>query len=134
MFRRRPEGSGLGGGGKRSISGTTPSFYDARGGYQKGLSKGLLEPTYKEHLLGRASGDPGFQYSQSGDRCRESDHRWESGPGIPGQVCLRDNVLSMMVRIASLRRFKDDMKDCSQGLECGIWIENYSDVKLGECH
>jgi translation initiation factor IF-2 len=45
---------------------------------------------------------------------------------------LRDNVVVYDGRIASLRRFKDDMKDCSQGLECGIWIENYNDVKLGD--
>jgi translation initiation factor IF-2 len=35
-------------------------------------------------------------------------------------------------RIVSLRRFKDDMKDCSQGLECGIGIENFNDIKLGD--
>jgi translation initiation factor IF-2 len=35
-------------------------------------------------------------------------------------------------RIVSLRRFKDDMKDCNQGLECGIGIENFNDIKLGD--
>jgi len=34
--------------------------------------------------------------------------------------------------IASLKRFKDDMKECTQGLECGIWIENFNDVKPGD--
>jgi len=45
---------------------------------------------------------------------------------------LRDNVIIYDGRIGSLRRFKDDMKDCSQGLECGIGIENFNDVKLGD--
>jgi translation initiation factor IF-2 len=45
---------------------------------------------------------------------------------------LRDNVVIYDSRIASLRRFKDDMKECTQGLECGIWIENFNDVKLGD--
>ncbi len=35
-------------------------------------------------------------------------------------------------RISSLKRFKEDMKDCSQGLECGIGIENFNDIKLGD--
>jgi translation initiation factor IF-2 len=45
---------------------------------------------------------------------------------------LRDNVVVYDGRIASLRRFKDDVKDCTEGLECGIVIENYNDVKLGD--
>jgi translation initiation factor IF-2 len=45
---------------------------------------------------------------------------------------LRDNVIIYNGRIASLRRFKDDMKDCGEGLECGIGIENFNDVKLGD--
>jgi translation initiation factor IF-2 len=45
---------------------------------------------------------------------------------------LRDNVIVHDGRIVSLRRFKDDMKDCNQGLECGIGIENYNDIKLGD--
>jgi len=45
---------------------------------------------------------------------------------------LRDNVVIHDGKIASLRRFKDEMKDCSQGLECGIGIENFNDVKPGD--
>jgi translation initiation factor IF-2 len=45
---------------------------------------------------------------------------------------LRDNVVIYDGRISSLRRFKDDMKDCGQGLECGIKIENFNDVKMGD--
>jgi translation initiation factor IF-2 len=45
---------------------------------------------------------------------------------------LRDNVVVYDGRISSLKRFKDDMRDCSQGLECGIGIENFNDIKLGD--
>ena len=45
---------------------------------------------------------------------------------------LRDNVIVYDGRIGSLRRFKDDMKDCNQGLECGIGIENFNDLKMGD--
>jgi len=44
---------------------------------------------------------------------------------------LRDNVVIYDGRISSLKRFKDDVKDCSNGLECGIKIENFNDIKLG---
>ena len=45
---------------------------------------------------------------------------------------LRDNVVVYDGRISSLKRFKDDTKDCGQGLECGIGIENFNDIKLGD--
>ena len=45
---------------------------------------------------------------------------------------LRDNVVVYDGRITSLRRFKDDVKDCAEGLECGIAIENFNDVKQGD--
>jgi translation initiation factor IF-2 len=45
---------------------------------------------------------------------------------------LRDNVVIYDGRISSLKRFKEDTKDCVQGLECGIKIENFNDVKLGD--
>jgi translation initiation factor IF-2 len=35
-------------------------------------------------------------------------------------------------KISSLRRFKDDMKEVQTGFECGIGIENYNDIKLGD--
>ena len=45
---------------------------------------------------------------------------------------LRDNVVIYNGRIISLKRFKDDAKDCGEGLECGIGIENFNDIKLGD--
>jgi translation initiation factor IF-2 len=45
---------------------------------------------------------------------------------------LRDNIIIYDGRISSLKRFKDDMKECTEGHECGIWMENYNDVKPGD--
>ena len=45
---------------------------------------------------------------------------------------LRDNVVVHDGRIASLRRFKEDVKEVLAGYECGIRMENYNDVKMGD--
>jgi translation initiation factor IF-2 len=45
---------------------------------------------------------------------------------------LRDNVVVFEGRIASLRRFKDDVSEVKSGLECGIGLQNYNDVKVGD--
>jgi translation initiation factor IF-2 len=45
---------------------------------------------------------------------------------------VRDGVVSYDGKIASLRRYKDDAKEVQTGYECGIGIENYNDVKIGD--
>jgi len=45
---------------------------------------------------------------------------------------LRDNVVVYTGKIGSLRRFKDDVSEVKLGMECGISLENYSDVKQGD--
>jgi translation initiation factor IF-2 len=45
---------------------------------------------------------------------------------------LRDNVVVHTGKIASLRRFKDDVSDVKSGMECGITLENFPDVKQGD--
>jgi translation initiation factor IF-2 len=45
---------------------------------------------------------------------------------------LRDGVIVYDGKIASLRRFKDDAKEVLQGFECGIGIEKYNDIKVGD--
>jgi translation initiation factor IF-2 len=105
-------------------------IYDAVEDVKKAL-EGLLEPTYKEHLLGRAQVIQVFNIRKVGIIAGSLIIDGKVVRGSRARL-LRDNVVVYDGRIASLRRFKDDMKDCSQGLECGIWIENYSDVKLGD--
>jgi translation initiation factor IF-2 len=45
---------------------------------------------------------------------------------------LRDNVVIFEGKIASLRRFKDDVSEVKSGFECGIGLQNYNDVKVGD--
>ena len=105
-------------------------IYDAIDDVRKAL-EGLLEPTYKEHLLGRAQVIQVFNIRKVGTVAGSLILDGKVVRGSHARI-LRDNVVIYDSRIASLRRFKDDMKECAQGLECGIWIENFNDVKLGD--
>jgi translation initiation factor IF-2 len=105
-------------------------IYDAIDDIKKAL-EGLLEPTYKEHILGRAEVIAVFNIHKVGQVV--------GGIVLDGKVVrgsharlLRDNVVIYDGRISSLKRFKEDTKDCVQGLECGIKIENFNDIKLGD--
>jgi len=105
-------------------------IYDAINDIRKAL-EGLLEPTYKEHLLGRAQVIQVFNIRKVGTIAGSLITDGKVVRGSHARL-LRDNVVVYDGRITSLRRFKDDMKDCAQGLECGIAVENFNDVKLGD--
>jgi translation initiation factor IF-2 len=105
-------------------------IYDAINDVKKAL-EGLLEPTYREHFLGRAQVIQVFSVRKVG---MIAGSLVTDGKVVRGSHArlLRDNVIIHDGKIVSLRRFKDDMKDCSEGFECGIGIENFNDVKLGD--
>jgi translation initiation factor IF-2 len=105
-------------------------IYDAISDIKKAL-EGLLAPTYKEHLLGRAEVIQPFNIHKVG---MVAGSLVVDGKVVNGSHVrlLRDNTVIYDGRISSLKRFKDDMKDCSQGLECGIGIENFNDIKPGD--
>ncbi len=105
-------------------------IYDAITDIKNAL-EGLLEPTYKEHILGRAQVIQVFTIRKVGTVAGSLVTDGKVVRGSHARL-LRDNVVVHDGRIVSLRRFKDDMKDCSQGLECGIGIENFNDIKLGD--
>jgi translation initiation factor IF-2 len=105
-------------------------IYDATSDIRKAL-EGLLEPTYKEHLLGRAQVLQMFNVRKVGMIAGSVILDGKVVRGSHARL-LRDNVVIYDGRIASLKRFKDEMKDCGQGQECGIWIENFNDVKPGD--
>jgi len=105
-------------------------IYDAITDIKNAL-EGLLEPTYKEHLLGRAQVIQVFNIRKVGTVAGSLVIDGKVVRGSHARL-LRDSVVVYDGRISSLRRFKDDMKDCNQGLECGIGIENFNDIKLGD--
>ncbi|MDT8334671.1 MAG: translation initiation factor IF-2, partial [Desulfurivibrionaceae bacterium] len=92
---------------------------------------GLLEPTYEEESFGAAEVRDTFSHPKAGTiaGCYVTDGHIDR----KAQVRLvRDGVVIYTGRIASLRRFKDDVKDVKSGFECGISLENFNDIKVGD--
>jgi len=90
--------------------------------------KGLLAPKFKEVLLGHAQvrqtirvpnvGTIAGSYVQDGRITRNSQIR-----------IVRDGIVIFEDKIASLRRFKDDVREVAQGYECGVGLERFNDIK-----
>ena len=90
--------------------------------------KGLLEPEYKENLLGHAEVRNVFKITGSGTiaGCYVTDGKMQRNASVR---LLRDNVVIFEGKLSSLRRFKDDAREVAAGYECGIGLENYNDIK-----
>jgi translation initiation factor IF-2 len=93
--------------------------------------EGLLEPTLKEVARGRAEVRDTFRVPRFG--VVAGCYVTEGSIGRNSQVrLLRDNRVIYEGKIGSLRRFKDDVSEVKQGFECGIGLERYQDVKVGD--
>ncbi|MEW5764930.1 MAG: translation initiation factor IF-2 [Acidobacteriota bacterium] len=92
---------------------------------------GMLKPIEQEVILGHAEVKEIFKVSKVGTiaGCIVSDGRI---PRTAQIRVLRDNVVVHTGRIGSLKRFKDDASEVKEGLECGIGLENFNDVKPGD--
>ncbi|NLW59642.1 MAG: translation initiation factor IF-2 [Firmicutes bacterium] len=105
-------------------------IYDIVDDVKKAM-EGLLEPEYREIVLGRAEVRATFKvpkvgtvagcYVTDGKITRNSEAR-----------VLRDNVVIFEGRINSLKRFKDDVREVASGFECGIGLERFNDIKEGD--
>ncbi len=97
----------------------------------KGAMTGLLEPVYKEKTLGRAEVRQTFHIAKvgtvAGCYVLEGVIKRNSQARL-----LRDNVVVYTGKIESLRRFKDDVKEVQAGYECGIGLEKFNDIKVGD--
>ncbi len=93
--------------------------------------KGMLAPKFKENLLGHAEvrqtihvpnvGTIAGCYIQDGKITRQSQIR-----------VLRDSVVIFEDKISSLKRFKDDVREVNSGYECGVGLEKFNDIKVGD--
>ena len=93
--------------------------------------KGMLAPQFRENLLGHAEvrqtihvpnvGTIAGSYVQDGKITRNSMIR-----------VLRDGIVIFEDKISSLKRFKDDVKEVAQGYECGVGLERFNDIKVGD--
>jgi translation initiation factor IF-2 len=95
--------------------------------------EGLLEPTFKEVRIGTANVREVFRVPKVGSiaGCMVTDGRITRAGEAQARL-LRDNVVVFEGKISSLRRFKDDVSEVKSGLECGIGLQNYNDVKVGD--
>jgi translation initiation factor IF-2 len=92
---------------------------------------GLLAPVFKEVYKGKAEVRETFRISKVGAvaGCVVQDGAITRDSAVR---LLRDNVVVYTGKIGSLRRFKDDVGEVKSGMECGITLENYADLKQGD--
>ncbi|HMF01119.1 MAG TPA: translation initiation factor IF-2 [Terriglobia bacterium] len=97
----------------------------------KRAMQGVLEPVIKETYLGTADVRNTFRIPRVGviAGCYITDGKVTRNAEIR---LLRDNVVIFEGKIASLKRFKEDASEVTRGYECGIGIQNFNDVKIGD--
>ena len=105
-------------------------IYDAVADIRDAM-EGLLAPTLREKYLGRAEVRDTFVVSKVGTiaGCYVVDGKIVRGASVR---LVRDNVVVWEGRMSSLKRFKDDVREVANNYECGIGLENYNDVKIGD--
>jgi translation initiation factor IF-2 len=93
--------------------------------------EGMLEPTYREQTLGRVEIRQTFNIQGVGTvaGCYVTEGKIQRGSLIR---LLRDQVVVHEGKLASLKRFKDDVREVAAGYECGLSIEGYQDIKQGD--
>jgi len=97
----------------------------------RGALEGLLAPTLRERGLGRAEVRQTFSISGLGTvaGCSVVEGKLTRGARVR---LVRDNVVVYTGAFSSLKRFKDDVREVATGYECGLALENYQDVKVGD--
>jgi len=97
----------------------------------KSAMTGLMASRFEEHVMGSAEVREVFQIPKVGAiaGCYVTDGKIERGRSLR---LIRDGVVVYEGKNSSLRRFKDDVKEVQSGYECGIGIENFNDIKMGD--
>ncbi len=93
--------------------------------------KGMLAPKFREAIIGHAEVRETYKVSKVGTvtGCYVQDGKIQRGCQVR---VLRDNVVVHEGELASLRRFKDDVKEVASGYECGMQVEKFNDIKVGD--
>ena len=93
--------------------------------------KGMLAPQFKEVIIGHAEVRETYKVSKVGTvcGCYCTDGKIQRGCQVR---VLRDNIVIHEGELASLRRFKDDVKEVASGYECGMQVEKFNDIKVGD--
>lgn len=106
-------------------------IYEAIEDVKKAL-EGMLEPTLKEKIIGRAEVRQLFPVSRLGTIAGSYVIDGYISRASDGIRLLRDNVVIYEGKINTLKRFHDDVREVQTGYECGILLENYNDIKVGD--
>ena len=105
-------------------------IYDCIGEIESAM-KGMLAPQYREVIIGHAEVRETYKVSKVGTvcGCYVQDGKIQRGSKVR---VLRDNVVIHEGDLASLRRFKDDVREIASGYECGMQVERFNDIKIGD--
>ncbi len=105
-------------------------IYDAINDLEAAI-KGMLEPKYREVVIGKAEVRALFKVSAIGTiaGCYVLEGKIQRNSGIR---VVRDGIVVFEGKLESLKRFKDDAREVTQGYECGISIESFNDIKEGD--
>ncbi len=97
----------------------------------KAAMSGMLQPEFKQEIIGLAEVRDVFRHPKFGAiaGCMVTEGIVKRNNPIR---VLRDNVVIFEGELESLRRFKDDVSEVRNGMECGIGVKNYNDVKVGD--
>jgi translation initiation factor IF-2 len=106
-------------------------IYNAIEDVRKAL-EGLLEPTLKEKILGRAEVRQTYPISRIGTVAGCYVLEGTISRASEGMRVIRDSIVIYDGKIGSLKRFKEDTRDVQAGYECGIMVENFNDIKVGD--
>ncbi len=98
----------------------------------KAAMEGLLEPTFKERTLGRVEVRQLFMVSKVGMIAGSYVLEGMVSRNSSGARVIRDSKPIYEGKISSLKRFKEDVREVKAGFECGIGIENFNDIKVGD--
>jgi translation initiation factor IF-2 len=105
-------------------------IYEAIDDIKKSL-KGMLEPEYREQIVGNAEVRDVFRHPKFGAIAGCMVTEGYVKRNLPIRV-LRDNVVIFEGQLDSLRRFKDDVSEVKAGMECGMGVKNYNEIKVGD--
>ncbi|MDR1562838.1 MAG: translation initiation factor IF-2 [Dysgonamonadaceae bacterium] len=97
----------------------------------KSAMEGMLAPKIKEEIIGNVEILEVFKITKVGSvaGCIVRDGKIKRGNKIR---IVRDGIVAFTGELGSLKRFKDDVKEVAQGFECGLNIQNYNDIKIGD--
>ena len=105
-------------------------IYDAINDIKDAI-EGMLEPVMKEEIVASVEVLETFKISKVGTIAGGIVREGKIGRNTPIRV-IRDGIVIYTGKLGSLKRFKDDVKEVSSGMDCGLNIESFNDIKVGD--